>query len=108
MAGNNNPLRVPVPPLLDTRGGLGDTSLFSASLPVLPHEKCMPFAIFLPMCISFVNMCDVSMRTLVEGGKRKGSLSSIVEYVNPEQLFIELISNPMHIAFHKFYLCSIA
>jgi hypothetical protein len=61
MAGNNNPWRVPVPLLLNARGGLGDTSLFSASLPVLPHEKCMAFAIFLPMRISFVNMCDVCM-----------------------------------------------
>ncbi|KAL6626520.1 hypothetical protein ACP70R_030246 [Stipagrostis hirtigluma subsp. patula] len=39
MAGNNNPWRVPVPPLLNARGGLGDASLFSTSLPVLPHEK---------------------------------------------------------------------
>ncbi|KAL6890544.1 hypothetical protein ACP4OV_008799 [Aristida adscensionis] len=39
MAGNNNPWRVAVPPLLNARGGLGDASLFSTSLPVLPHEK---------------------------------------------------------------------
>ncbi|KAK3163594.1 hypothetical protein QOZ80_1AG0005730 [Eleusine coracana subsp. coracana] len=39
MAGNNNPWRVPVPSLLNARGGLGDTGLFSTSLPVLPHEK---------------------------------------------------------------------
>lgn len=30
-----------MPPLLNVRAGFGDTSLFSTSLPVLPHEKCM-------------------------------------------------------------------
>ncbi|AQK79789.1 Protein MEI2-like 5 [Zea mays] len=39
MAANNNPWRVPMPPLLNVRAGFGDTSLFSTSLPVLPHEK---------------------------------------------------------------------
>ncbi|AQL02818.1 Protein MEI2-like 5 [Zea mays] len=40
MAANNNPWRAPLPPLLNARAGFGgDTSLFSTSLPVLPHEK---------------------------------------------------------------------
>uniref|UniRef100_A0A0A8YK76 RRM domain-containing protein n=1 Tax=Arundo donax TaxID=35708 RepID=A0A0A8YK76_ARUDO len=39
MAGNNNPWRILVPPSLNARGGLGNASLFSTSLPVLPHEK---------------------------------------------------------------------
>ncbi|RLM54196.1 protein MEI2-like 2 isoform X1 [Panicum miliaceum] len=39
MAASNNPWRVPQPPLLNARTGLGDASLFSTSLPLLPHEK---------------------------------------------------------------------
>ncbi|XP_062207142.1 protein MEI2-like 2 [Phragmites australis] len=39
MTGNNNPWRVPAPPPPNAHGGLGDASLFSTSLPVLPHEK---------------------------------------------------------------------
>ncbi|KAF8775851.1 hypothetical protein HU200_004244 [Digitaria exilis] len=39
MAASNNPWRVPPPPLLNARAGLGDASLFSTSLPLLPHEK---------------------------------------------------------------------
>jgi len=39
MAASNNPWRIPQPQLLNTRAGLGDASLFSSSLPLLPHEK---------------------------------------------------------------------
>ncbi|RLN13331.1 protein MEI2-like 2 isoform X1 [Panicum miliaceum] len=39
MAASNNPWRIPQPPLLNARAGLGDASLFSTSLPLLPHEK---------------------------------------------------------------------
>ncbi|KAL5212144.1 hypothetical protein ABZP36_022991 [Zizania latifolia] len=39
MAGNNNPWMVPPPPPMNARNGLGSASLFSTSLPVLPHEK---------------------------------------------------------------------
>ncbi|KAG8072155.1 hypothetical protein GUJ93_ZPchr0006g44238 [Zizania palustris] len=39
MAGNNNPWMVPPPRRMDARNGLGSASLFSTSLPVLPHEK---------------------------------------------------------------------
>ncbi|CAL5045179.1 unnamed protein product [Urochloa decumbens] len=37
---NNNPWRIPAPPPLNSRAALlGDASLFSTSLPLLPHEK---------------------------------------------------------------------
>jgi hypothetical protein len=37
----SNPWGVPPAPQSSARNGLsGDTSIFSTSLPVLPHEKC--------------------------------------------------------------------
>jgi len=39
MAASNNPWRILQPPLLNARAGLGDASLFSTSLPLLPREK---------------------------------------------------------------------
>ncbi|KAG2608818.1 hypothetical protein PVAP13_4KG012000 [Panicum virgatum] len=39
MAASNNPWRILQPPLLNAHAGLGDASLFSTSLPLLPHEK---------------------------------------------------------------------
>uniref|UniRef100_K3XVD0 RRM domain-containing protein n=1 Tax=Setaria italica TaxID=4555 RepID=K3XVD0_SETIT len=39
MAASNNPWRVAPPPLQNARAGFGDASLFSTSLPLLPHEK---------------------------------------------------------------------
>jgi hypothetical protein len=58
MAASNNPWRIPQPPLLNARAGLGDASLFSTSLPLLPHEKCMCAASHLLNALAYyVLMC---------------------------------------------------